>query len=148
MKNAINKPTHITNGDVLDDLGLSRSEASALKIKATLLDAILHEIEIQGYTQNQLVEILDEYQPSVSNLVRGKIAKVSLEKLLTYSDRLKMTATVTVHTKSGAHRHSRVHSGLRAPRARHRWTSRSVRQQRAAEVTPGAVTRTTGPGSC
>ena len=63
---------------MLDDLGLARSEASALKVKATLLGAILRrEIENRGYTQRQLVEILDEYQPSVSNLIRGKIAKAS-----------------------------------------------------------------------
>ena len=88
---------------MFDDLGLSRSEASALKVKATLLDAILREIERQGYTQNELVEILDEYQPSVSNLTRGKIAKVSVEKLLTYSDRLKMKTTLTVHASSERH---------------------------------------------
>jgi predicted XRE-type DNA-binding protein len=99
-----NKPSHITQGDVFDDLGLSRSEASALKVKATLLDAILREIERQGYTQSQLVEILDEYQPSVSNLTRGKIAKVSVEKLLAYSDRLKMKTTLTVHSSSEKHR--------------------------------------------
>ncbi len=99
-----NRPSHITTGDVFDDLGLSRSEASALKIKATLLDAILREIEKRGYTQSQLVEILDEYQPSVSNLTRGKIAKVSVEKLLTYSDRLKIKTTLTVHASSRAHR--------------------------------------------
>lgn len=99
-----NKPSHITRGDVFDDLGLSRSEVSALKIKATLLDAILREIERRGYTQSQLVEILDEYQPSVSNLTRGKIAKVSVEKLLTYSDRLKMKTTLTVNAGSGGHR--------------------------------------------
>ena len=99
-----NRPSHITKGDVFDDLGLSRSEASAMKIKATLLDAILHEIEKRGYTQSQLVKILDEYQPSVSNLTRGKIAKVSVEKLLTYSDRLKMKTTLTVHPSSGVHR--------------------------------------------
>jgi predicted XRE-type DNA-binding protein len=79
---------------------LSRSEASALKVKATLLDAILREIETRGYTKRELVQILDEYQPSVSNLVRGKIAKVSLEKLLTYSDRLKMKTTLTVHARA------------------------------------------------
>lgn len=99
-----NRPSHITKGDVFDDLGLSRSEASALKIKAALLDAILREIEKRGYTQGQLVEILDEYQPSVSNLTRGKIAKVSVEKLLTYSDRLKMKATLTVRTSSEKNR--------------------------------------------
>ena len=95
-----NRPRHITKGDIFDDLGLSRSEASALKIKATLLDAILNEIEKRGYTQSELVEVLDEYQPSISNLTRGKIANVSLEKLLTYSDRLNMKATLTVRPHS------------------------------------------------
>jgi predicted XRE-type DNA-binding protein len=109
-----NRPSHITKGDVFDDLGLSRSEASALKVKATLLDAILGEIGTRGYTQRELVEILDEYQPSVSNLVRGKIAKVSLEKLLTYSDRLKMKTTLTVHPSAREHRGARIHLGLRA----------------------------------
>jgi predicted XRE-type DNA-binding protein len=114
-----NKPSHITTGDVFDDLGLSRSEASALKVKATLLDAILGEIEKRGYTQSQLVEILDEYQPSVSNLTRGKIAKVSLEKLLTYSDRLEMKTTLTVHTSSEKHRKKASESqGFRVSRKR------------------------------
>jgi predicted XRE-type DNA-binding protein len=101
-----NRPSHITKGDIFDDLGLSRSEASALKIKATLLDAILNEIEKRGYTQSELVEILDEYQPSISNLTRGKIAKVSVEKLLTYSDRLNMKATLTVRGSSEGHRNN------------------------------------------
>ena len=128
-----NRPSYITKGDVFDDLGLSRSEASALKIKATLLDAILREIEKQGYTQSQLVEILDEYQPSVSNLTRGKIAKVSVEKLLTYSDRLKMKTTLTVHASSGAHRNARIHSGLTArSTTRGRSGSRRPRRQGAA----------------
>lgn len=135
MKNQSNKPTHITKGDVLDDLGLSRSEASALKVKATLLDAILREIENQGYTQNQLVDILDEYQPSVSNLLRGKIDKVSLEKLLTYSDRLKMKTTLTVQAKSGAHRTSYAHSGSRSRSNRRRQVSpRRSNQLRAAVI--------------
>ena len=96
MKNVANKPRHVTRGDVFDDLGFSHSEATALKLKATLLDAILGEIEDKGYTQSELVGILDEYQPAVSNLMRGKIAKVSLEKLLTYTDRLRMRTKLTV----------------------------------------------------
>jgi len=107
-----NRPSHITKGDVFDDLGLSRSEASALKVKATLLDAILREIERRGYTQSQLVEILDEYQSSVSNLTRGKIARVSVEKLLNYSDRLKMKATLTVRARS----ENRRNRGLKVSR--------------------------------
>jgi predicted XRE-type DNA-binding protein len=115
MRSEINKPSHITKGNVLDDLGLSRSEASALKVKAELLDAILREIEIRGYTQRELVQILDEYQPSVSNLIRGKIAKVSLEKLLSYSDRLKMKTTLKVHARSREHGRAGSPSGLGTP---------------------------------
>jgi len=81
---------------VLDDLGFTRSEATALKIKADLLDAIRTEIERKKYTQRQLVSILDEHQPAVSNLMRGRIAQVSIEKLLRYSDRLGMRAMLKV----------------------------------------------------
>ena len=133
MKHTTTRPTHITRGDVLDDLGLSRSEASTLKFKATLLDAILHEIEQKGYTQKQLVEILDEYQPSVSNLIRGKIAKLSLEKLLYYSDRLRIKTTLTIGAGS-----STARSASRRP-ARHavppkRPTLRQLRLRRRATI--------------
>ncbi|MGA3262952.1 MAG: helix-turn-helix transcriptional regulator [Terracidiphilus sp.] len=96
MANRISAVTHITRGDVLDDLGFSRSEATALKFKADLLDAIRDEIERRKYTQRQLVDILDEHQPAVSNLIRGKINQVSIEKLLRYSDRLGMRARLKV----------------------------------------------------
>jgi predicted XRE-type DNA-binding protein len=92
MAERISAVTQVTRGDVLDDLGFSRSEATALKIKADLLDAILLEIERRSYSQRQLVNILDEHQPAVSNLVRGRINQVSIEKLLRYSDRLGMRA--------------------------------------------------------
>jgi len=92
----ISAVTHVTRGDVLDDLGFSRSEATALKFKADLLDAIRAEIERRSYTQRQLVNILDEHQPAVSNLIQGKINQVSIEKLLRYADRLGMRARLKV----------------------------------------------------
>src|ERR1039458_8582972 len=96
MAKGISAVTHVTRGDVLDDLGFSRSEATALKFKADLLDAIRDEIERRSYTQRQLVDILDEHQPAVSNLLRGRITQVSIEKLLRYSDRLGMRARLKV----------------------------------------------------
>ena len=92
----MNKPTHITKGDVLEDLGFSHSETSALKIKASIVEGILHEIERRGYTQGQLVEVLDEYQPNVSSLLNGRISKVSIEKLLGYADRLRIVSAITL----------------------------------------------------
>jgi predicted XRE-type DNA-binding protein len=91
-----NKPTHIVKGNVLDALGLSRSQASALRIKAEILSAILEHVRAQRYSQAQLVDILDEYQPSVSNLLKGRISQVSIEKLLRYADRLRLRTTIAV----------------------------------------------------
>jgi len=93
------RSTHITKGDIFDDLGFTRAEASALKIKADLLDMILREIERRGLSQRQLVDLLDEYQPSVSNLLQGKIAKVSIEKLLYYSGRLNIRVILSADAR-------------------------------------------------
>lgn len=97
MKSAVeNKPTHIVRGNVFDALGFSASEASALKIKAELLSAILEHVKAKGYTQAQLADVLDEYQPSVSNLLRARISQVSIEKLLRYADRLHLQTSIAV----------------------------------------------------
>lgn len=96
MTKKISAVTHVTRGDVLDDLGFSRSEATALKFKADLLDALRAEINRRNYTQRQLVNILDEHQPAVSNLLRGRITQMSIEKLLRYTDRLGMRARLKV----------------------------------------------------
>ena len=96
MARKIDAVTHVTRGDVLDDLGFSRSQATALKFKSDLLDAIRAEIERRSYTQRQLTSILDEHQPAISNLILGKINQVSIEKLLDYSDRLGIRARLKV----------------------------------------------------
>lgn len=99
MKSAVpNKPTHVVKGNVLDALGFSASEASALKVKAEILSAILEHVRVNGYTQVQLAGILDEYQPSVSNLLRGRIGQVSIEKLLRYADRLDLETSIKIRS--------------------------------------------------
>jgi predicted XRE-type DNA-binding protein len=84
------KPTHITRGNVLDDLGLSPEQAAILKFKAELYQAILKHA--QKYSQKQLQVILAEPQPRVSELLNGKIANKSVDKLLLYAGRLGIEA--------------------------------------------------------
>ena len=86
MKNAGNKRRHVTRGNVLDDLGLSPEQATALKFKAELYQAILKYSE--KYSQKELQAILGEPQPRVSELLNGKIANKSIDKLLYYAGRL------------------------------------------------------------
>jgi len=92
----MSKATHVTKGDVLDELGFSRSEASVLKVKAKIVEAILAEIDRRKLTQRQLMVVLDEYQPNVSNLMRGRIGSISIEKLLRYADRLDLKSRIEV----------------------------------------------------
>ena len=94
----MSKPAHITKGDVLDDLGFSRAEASALKVKAAIVEAILAEIDRRGLSQRQLVDLLDEYQPNVSNLMNGRIGKVSIERLLCYAARLGLKSRIELRS--------------------------------------------------
>ena len=89
MRNALaTNPTHISTGNVFEDLGFPPEKALALKFKAKILTGILDEVRRKKYRQGQLVELLDEHQPVVSNLLQGKISQMSIEKLLMYADRL------------------------------------------------------------
>lgn len=129
---AENKPTHIVKGNVFDALGFSASEASALKIKAEILSSILECVRARGYTQAQLVDILDEYQPSVSNLLHGRISQVSIEKLLRYADRLHLETSIVVRPIE-----AKLHN-VKSRKAAGRWNvfrlnpSASKRRERSA----------------
>jgi predicted XRE-type DNA-binding protein len=87
---ARSKPTHVTRGNVLDDLGFSPEQATILKFKADLYQAIL--THARKYSQKQLQVILAEPQPRVSELLNGKIANKSVDKLLCYAGRLGIEA--------------------------------------------------------
>jgi predicted XRE-type DNA-binding protein len=85
-----NKPTHVTRGNVLDDLGFAPEQATVLKFKADLYQAILKHA--RKYSQKQLQVILAEPQSRVSELLNGKIANKSVDKLLYYAGRLGIEA--------------------------------------------------------
>ncbi len=78
----------VIKGDIFENLGVSRSEASDLRMRADLLDAILRVVDRRKLTQKQLAVILDDHQPNMSDLMNGKIAKFSIDKLVRYADRL------------------------------------------------------------
>jgi predicted XRE-type DNA-binding protein len=112
-----NNPTQNVKGNIFDALGLSASEASALKVKAEILSAILEHIRKEGHTQAQLVSLLDEYQPSVSNLLKGRIAQISIEKLLRYADRLQLETSIEVKQARPTNRAIRARKTMADPNA-------------------------------
>jgi len=82
------KSIYISKGNVIDDLGFSPEEAAAIKLKASLHAEILRLVEKRKLKSRQLERILDQPQPRISELLNGKISKVSAEKLVGYLSRL------------------------------------------------------------
>ena len=87
MPRGSRKP-HVTKGNVLDDLGFEPQVSFELKVKSELHSAILKLIRKRGYTPQELERLLDIQQPRVSELMRGKLHLLSLDKLAAYADLL------------------------------------------------------------
>jgi predicted XRE-type DNA-binding protein len=87
---------------ILDDLDISSGASQTLKIKAQLYDHILKIIQKNKYTPKKLEELLIQPQPRISELLNGKISKVSVEKLLEYLSLLGATISFKVKEKKAA----------------------------------------------
>ena len=73
------------SGNVFVDLGFSPAEARNLRMRAQLMAALRRFIEKQRLTQAEAARRLKVTQPRVSDLIRGKISRFSLDALVTMS---------------------------------------------------------------
>jgi predicted XRE-type DNA-binding protein len=94
VKSASYRPGHITTGDIFDDLGFPAAETLEMKIKAEIWQALLLHIGQRGFRHAYLVTTLKAHQPDVSNLLRGKITKISITKLIQFAGRLNLEARI------------------------------------------------------
>lgn len=88
------KKTTKSSGNVFVDLGFDPAEAAVLQLRANLMSDLRLYIEKQKLTQAQAVNRLGIAQSRVSDLVRGKWDKFSLEMLITLEARLGRTVRV------------------------------------------------------
>src|SRR6476646_10973605 len=86
--------THVTKGNVLDELDLDEQELLELKLKADLHQDILKLIKKKKFTPRQLEKLFDIPQPRVSELLRGKLSLISVSRLLYYANLLGARADV------------------------------------------------------
>jgi predicted XRE-type DNA-binding protein len=71
-----------STGNVFSDLGFGEDEAENLKIRADLMIELTRLIEAQGLTQVAAAGLLGVTQPRVSDLMRGKIDRFSVDSLI------------------------------------------------------------------
>jgi predicted XRE-type DNA-binding protein len=83
-----------SSGSVFVDLGFPPEEAAILQMRSELMVDLRKYIEAKKLTQAQAAEIFGVSQSRVSDLVRGKWEKFSLEMLITLATRAGMSISL------------------------------------------------------
>lgn len=76
------KKIHESSGNVFLDLGYASEDAEILRLRADMMAEVRKWVSDQGLPPAEAVEILQVSQSRISDLVRGKCEKFSLEALV------------------------------------------------------------------
>ncbi len=90
--------THITaeDGNIFKDLGFPPEEAGKLKIKAQLMCQISEWIKEKHLKQEEASHLLHVTRPRISDIMRGKAGKFSIDALVDMLERMGKRVTVQV----------------------------------------------------
>ena len=83
-------------GDVFKDIGFSSGEAEILNIKSNLMSEIESYINDNSLTQEQAAGLMGVSRPRISDVVRGKIDKFTIDALINMLNRVGRHVVVTV----------------------------------------------------
>ena len=92
--------THITpeNGNIFKDLGFSNEESVKLKIKAQLMCSISEWIKKKQLKQEEASAFLHVTRPGVSDIMRGKTNKFTIDALVDMLEKTGQHVTVQVNS--------------------------------------------------
>ncbi|MBI5635195.1 MAG: XRE family transcriptional regulator [Nitrospirae bacterium] len=88
------EPIIKSSGDVFLDLGFPPEEAAILQMRAEIMTDLRKFIKNKKLTQEKAAEIFGVSQSRVSDLIRGKWEKFSLEMLITLATKAGMRITL------------------------------------------------------
>ena len=71
-----------SSANVFADLGFPPAEARNLRLRSQLMTALRKFIEKEGLTQADAAKRLKVSQPRISDLIRGRISRFSLDTLV------------------------------------------------------------------
>jgi predicted XRE-type DNA-binding protein len=97
----VTKPMKVTrsSGDVFRDLGFSGEEAEYLRVRAGLMLNLQRAITAREVTQAQAAKLLGVTQPRVSDVMRGRIDRFSIDTLIDMLARLGIRVTLTLRPR-------------------------------------------------
>jgi len=86
-----------SSGNVFVDLGFPEGEAAVLALRADLMGRLRLLVQAEGWTQAQAAQRFGVAQSRVSDLVRGKWEKFSLDMLITLAARAGQKVALEMH---------------------------------------------------
>lgn len=92
----LHETIHDSIGNAFTDLDFEPGEAAILQMRARLMSDLRDYIAEQDLTQTEAAERLGISQPRVSDLVRGKWDKFSLEMLITLEARAGRSVVIEI----------------------------------------------------
>jgi len=98
MKNQVEPPAYAISWKSGDTIGQPLENESVTRLRTELYAEILRCA--QHYSQKELQAIFHEPQPRVSELLHGRIAGKSLEKLMYYAARLGIEVRTTFERRT------------------------------------------------
>lgn len=88
------EPVTKSSGNVFVDLGFSPEEAAILQMRSEIMADLRQFIKNKKLTQAKAAEILGVSQSRVSDLIRGKWEKFSLEMLISLATKASMRISI------------------------------------------------------
>jgi len=89
-----------SSGNVFRDLGFAGEEAENLKMRTDLMIQLSKLIDARRLTQAEAAELFGVTQPRVSDLVRGKIDRFSVDTLIAMLGHAGVRVQIIVGRKS------------------------------------------------
>lgn len=81
--------------NVFDVVTDNKEEANELQVRADLMIALRDIVEEKGWKQAEAAEVFKLSQPQVSDLLQGKIDKLSMDLLMTCLNRYSCTHPIS-----------------------------------------------------
>jgi predicted XRE-type DNA-binding protein len=104
--------SHVTKGNVFEDLGFGRAEAADLAMKVDLAADLRKFFDQQKLTQEQAAEFFDVPRPKISQIRNNKLQGISIEYLVRMLAKTggKLTYSFRQPSKQAAKARLREHS--------------------------------------
>ena len=89
-----------SSGNVFLDMGFAPAEAANLHLRAFLLSHLSEAVRETGLTQKELAKRLGVTQPRVSDIVRRRFDRFSIDALVVLLDRLGISVSLTTRVRT------------------------------------------------